>query len=149
MESSWVGSFAIWVRRQGIRICFLLMADLRIETRSLSQEGARYEPETVGDGELILYNISFIIAGVRIVPLVRWEASHDEQSETDEDVGSHDIQPNLHSQWIHKWKQPSWLTGRYLLHQPQYQSKCGGNESSSGSLLWGATYELVRLRNVN
>jgi hypothetical protein len=79
-----------------------LLIDLRIESRSLTQKSSRYEPETVGDGELILDHVAVSVARVRVVPFVRRETRHDKESETDQDVGGHDVEPNLHGQWIHK-----------------------------------------------
>lgn len=92
--------------------------DLRIESRSLTKKRSRNEPEAVGDGELILDDVAVAVARVRIVPLVGREARHNKQSETDQDVGGHDVQPNLHRQWIHKGKETSRLTGRDLFTAP-------------------------------
>lgn len=89
--------------------------DLWIESRSLTEKGSGNEPETVGDGELILDHVAVAVARMRVVPLVRGEAGHDKESETDQDVGGHDVEPNLHRQWIHKGKESSRLTGRDLL----------------------------------
>ena len=65
--------------------------DLWIESTSLAQKGARNEPETIGDGELILDDIALGVARVRVVPLVRRESRHYKQSETHQDVGRHHV----------------------------------------------------------
>ena len=101
-------------------MCAFLNIDLGIESRSLTEESASNEPETVGDGELILDHVAFGVARVRVVPLVRREARHDKEGETDEDVGRHDVKPNLHGQWVHKGKEARRLAGRDLFATLEY-----------------------------
>lgn len=93
-------------------------ADLGIETGSLAQEGARNEPEAVGDGELVFDDVAVVVARMRVVPFVGREARHDEQRETDQDVGGHDVQPNLHGQWVHEREQARRLARRNLRAAP-------------------------------
>lgn len=75
---------------------------LGVEPASLSQEGAGDEPEAVADAKLILDNLAVGHARVRAVPLVRAEPRHHEEGEADEHVRGQHVQPNLHSQGIHK-----------------------------------------------
>ena len=91
------------------------MAHLGIESRSLAQEGARNEPETVGDGKLVLDHVAVGVARVRVVPLVRRETRHDEQRETHQDVGGHHVQPNLDRERVHEREQARRLARRDLL----------------------------------
>lgn len=80
----------------------------------MSQERARNEPETIGDGKLVLDDVAFGVTWMWVVPLVGREPSHDKERETDQDVGRHDVQPNLHRQGIHKGKEPRRLARRDL-----------------------------------
>ena len=79
-----------------------LSTNLGIQPGALAQQCARDEPETVADAELVLHHVIVVEAGVRVVPLVRTEARHHEHGEGDDHVGSHDVQPDLHGQWVHE-----------------------------------------------
>ena len=85
-----------------------------VETRSLSEESSRYEPETVVDAELVLHHVVIHHTGVGVVPLVRRKPGHDEQSEGDENVGGQNIQPDLHCQGVHEAEQSGGFPTRNL-----------------------------------
>ena len=80
----------------------------------MSQEGTSDEPETVGHRELILHYVRFCVARMWVVPLVRRETSHDEQSEADQQVGCQYVDPYFRCQWVHEAEESSGLTGWHL-----------------------------------
>lgn len=78
------------------------VANLRIQAGSLPQKRPGYEPEAVRHRELVLDYVGLLVAGMRIVPLVGRESGHYEQREGHQHVSRQDVQPNLHSQGVHK-----------------------------------------------
>lgn len=46
---------------------------------------------------------------MRVVPLVGREAGHDEESEADEEIGSEDVEPDLHREGVHEGEETSGL----------------------------------------
>ncbi len=78
--------------------------NLWIESGSLAEKSAGNEPETIGDGKLVLDDVALGVAGVRVVPFVGRETGHDKEGETDQDVSGHNVEPNLHRQGIHEGK---------------------------------------------
>lgn len=87
---------------------------LGIEPAALPEEGAGDEPETVADAKLVLDHVALGQTRMRIVPLVRAEASHHEEGEAHEHVGGEHVEPDLDRQRIHEGEEPRWLTGRHL-----------------------------------
>lgn len=51
---------------------------------------------------------------MRVVPLVGRETSHDEQGETDHQVGGQYVDPDFCCQWVHEAEQSGRLTGWHL-----------------------------------
>jgi len=87
---------------------------LGVEPAALPEEGASDEPETVADAELVLHYVALGQTRMRIVPLVRAEACHHEESEAHQHVSGEHVKPDLDRQWIHEGEQPRRLTGWHL-----------------------------------
>ena len=92
----------------------LKVSHLWRKSGSLFEQGASNEPEGVGNGELVLHDVWFRVAWVGIVPLVRRKPGHDEHGEAHQDVGSHDVEPDLDGQRVHEREQSRGLTRRQL-----------------------------------
>ena len=63
-------------------------------------ESSEREPETVEDGKVV--GDRRAVSSVLNVPLERTESTHEEQDDTDADVGKYDAHPNLVRQRIHE-----------------------------------------------
>jgi len=62
---------------------------------TLLHERSDSKPQTVGQRELIMDDVAIRITRMRIVPLVRTESSHNEQYETNDQIGNQHVQPDL------------------------------------------------------
>ena len=72
-------------------VCNASRVGNEIRIKHLSEKSSSDEPEWVGDWELILHDVVLSVAGVRVVPLVRWEPGHHKQGEANQDVGGQHI----------------------------------------------------------
>ena len=68
-----------------------------IQIGALLHQRPNGEPETVGDGELVLLHVVFGVTGMRIVPLVRGETGYDIDGDRHQTIGCEHIQPNFDS----------------------------------------------------
>ena len=89
----------------------------------LSEECSRYEPEGVGNRELVLHKLGLRFAGMRIVPLVGGEARHDEQGEAHQDVGGEDVTMHGHGA---KFKKPRRTRGIRCIYPHSQISTASG-----------------------
>lgn len=87
---------------------------LRIEPAPLSEKCSCDEPEAVAHAKLILDDFALGQTRMGIVPLVRTEAGHYEEGETDEHVSRQYVQPYLDGEGIHEGEETGRLAGRYL-----------------------------------
>jgi hypothetical protein len=66
---------------------------------TLLHERSHSEPEAVEKGELILPHVVFTLAGMRLDPLVRREASQHEYHHADDGVDGQHVEPDVVGQW--------------------------------------------------
>lgn len=51
---------------------------------------------------------------MRICPLVWAKSGHNKESCTDQNIGGHNVKPNVHRQGAHKAEKSCWRTGGHL-----------------------------------
>ena len=66
-----------------------------VEVGALLHQSPHGEPETVGEGEVVLDHVAGVHTGVRAGPLVGGEPGHYPDCEGDQEVGQQDVEPDL------------------------------------------------------